>query len=92
MEEKQKKSIVIKILIYAVIIIAIIILYQVYQKTNFNDFTKYETNLNTSEFIRDNDVKYDNKRSYKISSPEYNDAMFSRIFVPFISLSIMALR
>ncbi len=50
--------------------------YQIYQKNNFDKFVKCESNLYTSEFIRDSDIKFSNKRSYKISSEEYNDAMF----------------
>lgn len=50
--------------------------YQYYQSNNFNDFVRSETNLYTSEFKRDNEVKYLKQRSYKISSQEYNDAMF----------------
>ena len=50
--------------------------YQYYQLNNFNDFVRSETNLYTSNFKRDKEIKYSDKRSYKIESPEYNDAMF----------------
>lgn len=50
--------------------------YQYYQQNNFNDFIRSETNLYTSQFTRDNEIKYNNKRSYKIETPNYNDAMF----------------
>ena len=76
MDKKNKMPLVAKIIIYAIVLITIFFAYQLYQKTNFNDFIKYETKVNTSEFVRDNDEKYNNERSYKINSPEYNDAMF----------------
>ena len=78
MDKKNKMPLVGKIIIYAIVLITIFFAYQLYQKTNFNDFIKYETKVNTSEFVRDNDEKYNNERSYKINSPEYNDAMFAK--------------
>ena len=50
--------------------------YQYYQSNNFNDFIRSESNLYTSQFKRDNEVKYSDKKSYSIESTEYNDAMF----------------
>ena len=50
--------------------------YQYYQTNNFNDFIRSETNLYTSEFKRDKNIKYSKNRSYQIKSEEYNDAMF----------------
>lgn len=50
--------------------------YQYYQSNNFNDFIRSETNLYTSKFKRDSQTKYSENKSYKISSQEYNDAMF----------------
>ena len=65
---------------YCITLIFLLILlyfaYQYYQTNNFNNFIRSETNLYTSEFKRDNEVKYSKQRSYKISSQEYNDAMF----------------
>ena len=65
---------------YAITLIILFILsyfaYQYYQLNNFNDFVRSETNLYTSNFKRDKEIKYSDKRSYKIESPEYNDAMF----------------
>lgn len=49
-----------------------------YLDNNFNDFLRSEAKLHTSKFLRDNEVKYSNVRSYKIESNEYNDAMFSK--------------
>ena len=50
--------------------------YQYYQTNNFNNFVRSEANLYTSEFKRDDKVKYNNKKSYSIESKEFNDAMF----------------
>ena len=68
-----------KISYFITLIILCILLYfayQYYQSNNFNDFVRCEENLYTSEFKRDDEIKYSEKRSYKISSDEYNDAMF----------------
>ena len=50
--------------------------YEYYQSNNFNDFIRSEKNLYTSKFKRDKETKYSQKSSYKISSDEFNDAMF----------------
>lgn len=50
--------------------------YQYYQANNFYDFVKSEMNLYTSTFTKDKDIQYNHKRTYKIESTEYNDAMF----------------
>lgn len=76
---KKERNIANKIWNLIVLIILFICLYfayEYYQANNFNDFIRSETNLYTSEFKRDSDIKYSDKRSYKINSPEFNDAMF----------------
>ena len=75
---KNRKTIktIFNIITTIILIICLYFAYQFYQKNNFNDFVRSENNLYTSEFSRDNEVKYSSKRSYKITSPEYNDAMF----------------
>ncbi len=60
----------------AILFVILFFAYQYYQLNNFNDFVRSETDLYTSTFSRDNEVKYANKRSYKISSDVFNDAMF----------------
>lgn len=60
----------------AILLVCLYFAYQFYQSNNFNDFIRSETNLYTSTFKRDSEIKYDNKKSYKIESNEYNDAMF----------------
>ena len=80
MKNKEKKtSKIIKIVNLIIIIgavIALYIIYGYYQTNNFHDFIKSESKLYTSSFTRDKEIKYTNYNSYKIESPEYNDAMF----------------
>lgn len=64
------------IIILIVLCICIYIVYQYYQENNFKDFVRSEENLNQSEFKRDSKEKYSDIASYKINSPDYNDAMF----------------
>ena len=47
-----------------------------YNENNFNEFTRSELNLHTSEFKRDSKVKYSKNNSYKIESNSNNDATF----------------
>lgn len=75
----KKSNIVSKIssfIFIVFVIFALIILHKVYKKYYFNDFYKAEENLNTTQFIRDSEVKYSDAYSYKLVSKEYNDAMF----------------
>ena len=58
------------------LLIVLYFAYQYYQSNNFNDFVRSETNLYTSAFKRDKQEKYSKNMSYKIDSPEFNDAMF----------------
>ena len=48
------------------------------QENNFKDYNKCVLKQDISEFKRDKDVKYSEERSYKIYSPEYNDAMLTK--------------
>lgn len=74
--EKKKSNKFIDIIICIILITAFYFAYRYYQKNNFNDFVRSETNPYTSTFIRDSEEKYSEKASYKIESNEYNDAMF----------------
>lgn len=76
---REKKSLLGRItyIITVIILCALVYFaYQYYQINNFNNFVKSEQNLYTSKFIRDDNVKYSDKKSYSIESNEYNDAMF----------------
>ena len=76
MKNKKKIKTTINIITTIILIIGLYFAYQFYQKNNFNEFIRTEANLYTSKFSRDKEEKYSNKRSYKITSPDYNDAMF----------------
>ena len=88
-KEKRKTSVISKIfdlILMIILLIALYYAYKYYQLNNFNDFVRSEINMNFSKFSRDKDVIYktdgesDSKdykvASYKIDSPQYNDAMF----------------
>ena len=77
-ENKNAKALIMNIVIFTILAIAIYLAYQFYQSNNFNEFIRSEAKLNTSEFKRDKEVKYSNRNSYKITSNEFNDAMFSK--------------
>jgi len=76
MKSKSLVSRILNIIVLIILLIGVYFAYQYYQKNNFNDFVRSETNIYTSKFIRDKEVKYSDKRSYKIYSEQYNDAMF----------------
>ena len=73
----QKRRIRIgNIISYIIMIAILIVVYQIYQRYNFNDFMKAEYNIGLSNFERDKNVKISNMNSYKIENPVYNDSMF----------------
>lgn len=76
MEQNKKSSKISYFISLAILLVILYFAYQYYQKNNFNDFVRSETNIYTSHFTRDKEVQYNNKTSYKIETPEYNDAMF----------------
>ncbi len=76
MEPKRKKNTISNMIAIIILLILLYFAYQFYQTNNFNDFIRSESNLYTSSFMKDKEIKYNNKRTYKIENPEYNDAMF----------------
>lgn len=76
MESKQEKHKISYFISLIVLFILLYFAYQFYQNNNFNDFVRSETNVYLSHFSRDKQIKYKKKRSYKIASDQYNDAMF----------------
>lgn len=77
MSKKNKKGSKIRYFLTLIILcIALYYTYQYYKTNDFNDFIRSEIKLYTSNFQRDSQVKFENRTSYKIESPEYNDAMF----------------
>ena len=78
MKAKKIRTVIGNIIVFVILIIALYWAYQFYQSNNFNGFVRSEANLNTSEFKRDKEIKYSDNNSYKITSNEFNDAMFSK--------------
>ena len=70
--EKSKS----KILSTTILLIILVISYNIYQIHNFNEFRKAKADMRISTFRRDSHEEYDENRSYKIESQEYNDAVF----------------
>lgn len=71
-------KIVLNIVFVLIIIVGAFFVYDFYATNNLNDYTKSALVQNSSEFTRDRNVKYSSQRSFKINSPEYNDAMISK--------------
>lgn len=67
---------ILNILFFAILIVILVNLFNIYKNINFNEFEKSEYYQYNSEFLRDSNVKYSNIDSYKIVSNSYNDAMF----------------
>ena len=76
MSDKTKSSKIANIIFTIVIFIIVFMLYGVYKKYNYNEFIKAETNPGITKFYRDSKIKFSNDYSYKIESPNYNDAIF----------------
>ena len=72
------KSLIINIITFIILMSALYLAYKFYQKNNLNGFMLSEANLSTSHFQRDDETKYSDVSSYKITSNEFNDAMFSK--------------
>lgn len=78
MRNTKKENFIKDTIVLVILLIILYFTYQFYQTNNFNNFIRKESNLYTAEFKRDNIVKYSNKRSYKIKTENFNDAMFSK--------------
>ena len=74
----NKRKLITNIISIVILIIFLIWAWGVYQEKNFNDFVKAEYKLGTSQFTRDKNVKCTEFNSYKITSEDFNDAMFSK--------------
>ena len=75
-KSKSTTNKVIDLIIFLILIVVLYFAYKYYQKNNFNEFVRSETNPYTSKFVRDDEQKYSERASYKIQSNEFNDAMF----------------
>ena len=76
MTEKNKGSKIVNLIFTIIVFVIIFKLYGVYKSYNFNEFIKAETNIGITKFTRDDETKYSNSPSYKLSSSEFNDAIF----------------
>lgn len=75
MKNKKKKRIF-DIVIMLILIMILIGVYKIYKINDYSGYTKAESTPYTSEFSRDDKIKTSDYDSYKISSKEYNDALF----------------
>ena len=66
-----------KIIFACFLIFIIYVVFSFYSSNNFNDFDLKKSDLNISKFTRDKEEKYSKNPSYKITSEDYNDVMFS---------------
>lgn len=73
---KTKASKILYAIIFVILCALLYFTYQYYKINNFNRFVRSEAHMYSSVFKRDKDEKYGKQASYKIESPEYNDAMF----------------
>ena len=76
---KKEKSLISKIIswIFMIAMILLIIkLLGIFKAYFFNGFTKAESTIGLSSFKRDSNIRYSEFNSYKIESPEINDAAF----------------
>lgn len=78
MKKNKFKKYIQDIIVLSFLLIVLYFAYQFYQSNNFNDFIRRESDLYTAKFKRDDTIKYSEKRSYKIQSDIFNDAMFSK--------------
>lgn len=77
-KEKNFLSIVRNLIFFTILIVIVYFAYQFFEQNNFNGYIKSIEKSGITEFKRDNDIKYNEHRSYKIESTEFNDAMISK--------------
>ena len=59
-------------------IFMLVILFIFYGRYNYNFFYKGISESGKTSFVRDNDVKYENRKSYRVENKDYTDSMFYR--------------
>lgn len=76
--QKRKKigSKIFSVLFIVAVCIALKFIYDIYKENYFGGFSRAEYIANLSEFKRDNHVKENQHDSYRITSNDFNDAMF----------------
>lgn len=67
---------IVNIISWIIILIILVLAFKFYNENNFNQFIRSELKIKTSEFKRDNKVRYSENSSYKIISQADNDATF----------------
>lgn len=73
----QDKKNLISNVIFVIFIIGIVsIACILFEKYNYNNYQKSEYYAHKTSFLRDSKIKYNKSKSYKISSKDYNDAIF----------------
>ena len=72
---EQKK--IFKIILTIILCLIVIKAFSLYNLKNFNNFSLCKSDLDKSSFSRDKEVRYSKNPSYKITSEDYNDVMFS---------------
>lgn len=75
-KERSVFSKFISLLLWIVLIAFCVKAFSMYKTLYFNGFTKAEYVGGITKFSRDNKVKYDKERSFKMDSADFNDAMF----------------
>lgn len=76
---EEKAHIKTKNIIYAILTVMVIIIgSMIISKYNYNDFEKGVREKEITTFSRDDQVKYSNKKSYKVENKDFNDAIFSK--------------
>lgn len=74
----MRKSRIGSFIIIVLLITVLVVVYNIFLNKDFNGFLRYELMSDTTEFYRDNDIKYSKYRSYAISSPDYNSATIGK--------------
>jgi len=70
------KNKIANIITWIILIAVFVSAFNFYKNNNFNEFVRSEINLHTSEFKRDDKIKYGKSNSYRIKSEIANDATF----------------
>lgn len=76
MNKQRKSGIISNIIFFVIIIVIICITCKIFRENNFNEYTKSEYISRGSQFTRDKNEKFNEYDSYKITSYNFNDAMF----------------
>lgn len=76
MKKENGESKIVSILITVILIIALVVALNVFNKNYYNGFEKAVTEEGKTNFTRDNKIKCSESSSYKLENYEYNDSTF----------------